>query len=79
MYKRKVICSNPKHNGPHSHEGRILYVLGDNHVVSDNLPRHQECYDCGEARRDAEAKKKQDRLKKLFDDVTDERGRDRSS
>lgn len=68
MYKRKVICSNPKHNGPslHPETGKILYVLTENAVLRDSMPRRMECWDCGEARREAEDKAKQDRLKRLF-------------
>ncbi len=70
MYKRKVICSNPKHNGPSRHPltNEILYVLTDSAVLRDSLPRRQECWDCGEKRREEEDRKKQDRLKRLFAD-----------
>ncbi len=66
MYKRKVICS--VHNGPilHPLTGEVSYILSENHVISDGLPRRQECWDCGEARREKEEQRKQDRLKRLF-------------
>ena len=66
MYKRKVICST--HNGPSLHPvtGEVLYIYSDNKVISEGLPRYQECLDCGEKRRDAEERAKQDRLKRLF-------------
>jgi len=68
VYKRKVICSNPKHNGPSLHPatGEVLYVLAATKVQRDSIPRRQECWDCGEARRAEEEQRKQDRLKRLF-------------
>ena len=68
MYKVKVICSNPKHNGPSLHPatGEILYILTENAALRDSLPKRQECMDCGDERREREEKAKQDRLKRLF-------------
>jgi len=72
MYKVKVICSNPKHNGPSLHPvtGEVLYILTSTPALRDVTPRRQECLTCGEARRDAEDKAKQDRLKRLFTEDT---------
>lgn len=68
MFKRKIICST--HNGPSLHPitGEVLYILSENRVTIEGLPRRQECFDCGEKRRDEEEKAKQDRLKRLFED-----------
>ena len=68
MYKRKVICS--VHNGPMLHPltGEVQYILSENKVVLESIPRRSECWDCGEKRREEEDKKKQDRLKRLFAD-----------
>lgn len=68
MYKVRITCSNPKHNGPSLHPltGEVLYALASTPALRDSIPKKQECWDCGEERREAEEKAKQDRLKRMF-------------
>lgn len=47
--------------------GKTLYMFGDSPASMMILPDSIECWDCGEARREAEEKKKQERNKSLVD------------
>lgn len=62
--KRKLKCGTCE-TTKNSATGKTLYLLGDSDVSLMNANHVGECWDCGEKRRDAEKKKKQDRAEAL--------------
>lgn len=64
--KRRIRCSSCG-TTKNSATGKTLYIIGDRDVPLITNNKEVECWDCGEARREVEQKKKQERQKSLVD------------
>ena len=62
--KRRIRCSTCG-TTKNSATGKRLYIIGDKDVPLIINAVETECWDCGEARRELEKKKKQDRAEAL--------------
>lgn len=68
--KRRIRCGTCG-TTKNSATGKTLYIIGDNKFPLIIHNKNTECWDCGDARREAEQKKKQERQEALINRFSD--------